>query len=114
MILCNTACSASSVGAGTSTKTGAPSVLSRYTPFSTRQCRATLRHVEPHGALLQSLPALEEIECCAARDGNHATHLRSVFNETRNAQRATRNAQSMVQESARALRSGPAGDVRPN
>ena len=61
---------------------------------------ATLRHVEPHGAVLQSLPALEEIERCAARDGNHATHLRKVFDETR-------NAQSMVQESARALRTGP-------
>ncbi len=61
---------------------------------------ATLRHVEPHGAVLQSLPALEEIERCAARDGNHATHLRKVFDETR-------NVQSMVQESARALRAGP-------
>jgi glutamate---cysteine ligase / carboxylate-amine ligase len=61
---------------------------------------ATLRHVESHGAVLQSLPALEEIERCAARDGNHATHLRKVFDETR-------NVQSMVQESARALRSGP-------
>ena len=61
---------------------------------------ATLRRVEPHGAVLQSLPALEEIERCAARDGNHATYLRKVFDETR-------NAQSMVQESARVLRSGP-------
>jgi len=61
---------------------------------------ATLRHVEPHGAVLQSLAALEEIERCAARDGNHATHLRKVFDETR-------NVQSMVQESARALRTGP-------
>jgi carboxylate-amine ligase len=61
---------------------------------------ATLRHVEPHGAVLQSLPALEEIERCAARDGNHATHLRKVFDETH-------NVQSMVQESTRALRVGP-------
>ena len=61
---------------------------------------ATLRQVEPHGAVLQSLAALEEIERCAARDGNHATYLRKVFDETR-------NAQSMVQESTRALRSGP-------
>jgi carboxylate-amine ligase len=60
---------------------------------------ATLRQVEPHGAALHSLPALAEIERCAARDGNHATHLRRVFDETH-------NAQSMVQESARALRSG--------
>jgi len=61
---------------------------------------ATLRHVEPHGVALKSLSALAEIERCAARDGNHATHLRRVFDETR-------NAQSMVQESTRALRSGP-------
>ena len=61
---------------------------------------ATLRQIEPHGAALQSLPALQEIERCAARDGNHATYLRKVFAETR-------NAQSMVQESTRALRSGP-------
>jgi carboxylate-amine ligase len=61
---------------------------------------ATLRHIEPHGAALQSLPALEEIERCAASAGNHATHLRKVFADTR-------NAQSMVQESTRALRAGP-------
>jgi carboxylate-amine ligase len=61
---------------------------------------ATLRHVEPHAAALQGLPALEEIERCAARDGNHATHLRRVFAETR-------NVQSMVQESTRALRHVP-------
>jgi carboxylate-amine ligase len=60
---------------------------------------ATLAQVEPHGAVLQSLPALEEIERCAAREGNHATHLRKVFDETR-------NVQSMVQESTRVLRSG--------
>ena len=59
---------------------------------------ATLRVVEPHGAALQGLAGLEEIERCAARDGNHATHLRRVFAETR-------NVQSMVQESTRALRS---------
>jgi carboxylate-amine ligase len=62
---------------------------------------ATLRKIEPHGAVLQSLAALEEIERCAARDGNHATHLRKVFDETR-------NVQSMVQESTRELRSAPA------
>ena len=61
---------------------------------------ATLRHIEPHGVALQSLPALEEIERCAASAGNHATHLRKVFADTR-------NAQSMVQESTRALRAGP-------
>ena len=61
---------------------------------------ATLRAVEAHGAVLQCLPALEEIERCAARDGNHASHLRRIFDETR-------NVQSMVQESTRALRVGP-------
>ena len=61
---------------------------------------ATLRKVAPHFVSLESLPALEEIERCAARDGNHATHLRKVYGETH-------NPQSMVQESARALRFGP-------
>ncbi len=61
---------------------------------------ATLRRVEPHFAALQSVAALEEIERCAARAGNHATHLRGVYAETR-------NVQSMVQESTRALRAGP-------
>jgi glutamate---cysteine ligase / carboxylate-amine ligase len=61
---------------------------------------ATLRKVEPHSAALESLSALEEIERCAARDGNHATHLRQVFAETR-------NVQSVVQESARVLRQTP-------
>ena len=60
---------------------------------------ATLRKVEAHGAVLQSLPGLEEIERCAARDGNHATHLRKVYS-------GSRNVQSMVQESARVLRGG--------
>ena len=63
---------------------------------------ATLRHVEPHFVALQSVPALEELERCAARDGNHATHLRKAF-------AGTRNVQSMVQESARALRAGYPG-----
>ena len=62
---------------------------------------ATLRQVGSHAAVLQGLPALEEIERCAARDGNHATHLRQVFARTR-------NVQSMVQESARALRAAAA------
>ena len=61
---------------------------------------ATLRRVEPHMAALNSLAALEEIERCAARHGNHATHLRQVF-------AATGNVQSVVQESTRALRAGP-------
>lgn len=61
---------------------------------------ATLRQVEPHFVALQSVPALEEIERSAARDGNHATHLRKVY-------AGTRNVQSMVQESTRALRWGP-------
>jgi len=62
---------------------------------------ATLRQVSSHAAVLQGLPALEEIERCAARDGNHATHLRQVFARTH-------NVQSMVQESARVLRAGAA------
>jgi len=61
---------------------------------------ATLRKVEPHSAVLQSLAALEEIERCAARDGNHATRLRQVFADSR-------NVQSIVQESTRVLRSEP-------
>ena len=35
MIVCSTVCSTSSVDASTSMKTGAPSVLRRYTPSST-------------------------------------------------------------------------------
>ena len=58
---------------------------------------ATLRIVEPHAAALHGLPALEEIERCAARSGNHATQLRQVFTESR-------NVQSMVRESASVLR----------
>jgi glutamate---cysteine ligase / carboxylate-amine ligase len=58
---------------------------------------ATLRAVEPQSGALSSLPALEEIERCAARDGNHATYLRKVFTESR-------NVQSMVQAGTMALR----------
>ncbi len=61
---------------------------------------ATLRRVEVHGAVLRSLPALEEIERCAASAGNHASHLRGIYAQSR-------NVQSMVQESTRALRAGP-------
>ncbi|HWI11609.1 MAG TPA: YbdK family carboxylate-amine ligase [Burkholderiaceae bacterium] len=61
---------------------------------------ATLRRVEVHGAVLRSLPALEEIERCAASAGNHASHLRGIYARSR-------NVQSMVQESTRALRAGP-------
>jgi hypothetical protein len=53
---------------------------------------------------LQSLPALDEIARCVSV-GNHATHLRQVYAETR-------NAQSMVQEGVRALRDGPQRDAR--
>jgi glutamate---cysteine ligase / carboxylate-amine ligase len=62
---------------------------------------ATLRRVDSHAAVLQGLAALDEIERCAAREGNHATHLRQVF-------AGTRNVQSLVQDSVRALRSGAA------
>ena len=61
---------------------------------------ATLRKLEPHFYALDGVAALEEIERCAARSGNHATHLRAVYADTR-------NVQAMVQESARALRAGP-------
>lgn len=42
-ISCKTACSASSVGAGSSANSGAPSAPYRYTPSSTRQGRCMLR-----------------------------------------------------------------------
>ena len=61
---------------------------------------ATLRRIDVHGVALNSTAALDEIERCAARDGNHATYLRKVF-------AAGGNAQSMVQASTRSLRSGP-------
>jgi carboxylate-amine ligase len=61
---------------------------------------ATLRRIDVHGIALNSTAALDEIERCAARDGNHATYLRKV-------QAATGNVQSMVQASTRSLRSGP-------
>ena len=63
---------------------------------------ATLRTIEPHGVALNGMAALDEIERCAARDGNHATYLRKVF-------AATGHVQGMVQASTRSLRSGPSG-----
>jgi len=61
---------------------------------------ATLRKVEPYGRALSSIPALDEIERCAAQTGNHASYLRKVH-------AASGSVQTMVQESTRALRSGP-------
>ncbi|MBS0447117.1 MAG: glutamate--cysteine ligase [Proteobacteria bacterium] len=61
---------------------------------------ATLRRVEPHARALDSLTAIDEVERCAARDGNHATHLRRIHMQSR-------NVQALVQESVRALRVGP-------
>ena len=61
---------------------------------------ATLRTLEPHGSALNAAAALDEIERCAARDGNHATYLRKVH-------AGSGNVQSMVQASATALRLGP-------
>ena len=61
---------------------------------------ATLRKIDVHGVALNSIAALEEIERCAARDGNHATYLRKVH-------AAAGNVQSMVHASTRSLRSGP-------
>jgi glutamate---cysteine ligase / carboxylate-amine ligase len=60
---------------------------------------ATLCSVRPHMAALQSLPAFEEIEA-TLRQGNHASHLRGVFD-------AARSVQAMVQAGAQALRDGP-------
>ena len=58
---------------------------------------ATLRQLAPHAQALHSQPALDEIDRCATRDGNHATQLRKVYAETR-------NVQCLVQESVRVLR----------
>ncbi|HKX40564.1 MAG TPA: YbdK family carboxylate-amine ligase [Burkholderiaceae bacterium] len=63
---------------------------------------ATLRTLDPHGSALNGMAALDEIERCAARDGNHATYLRKVHT-------GSGNVQSMVQASAHALRHGPGG-----
>jgi hypothetical protein len=51
MILCSTDCGASSVGAATSTKTGAPSVPSRHMLSSTRQERIWCLEEQPGGLI---------------------------------------------------------------
>jgi glutamate---cysteine ligase / carboxylate-amine ligase len=43
---------------------------------------ATLRKVLPHATALQAVPALDEVERAAARDGNHATYLRRCSAES--------------------------------
>ena len=71
MILCNTACSASSVGAGTSTKTGSPSALRRYTPSSTRQRRWMVRlTADPKRRISVTAPLLTSAKHQAGRAAN--------------------------------------------
>ncbi len=85
MIWSSNACSASSVGAGTSTKTGSPSVR-RYTPSSTRQCKWMFRLAARAEALDQRdraavgllglQPGLLEQEAsdCSVHDLQHRRH----------------------------------------
>ena len=70
MLLCNTFCSASSVGAGTSTKTSSPSGLQRYTPSLT-DCGWSL------GASC-SLGLLEEGSCVPLHQAVQGGLLRAV------------------------------------
>jgi glutamate---cysteine ligase / carboxylate-amine ligase len=63
---------------------------------------ATLRKLELHAVALGSHPALDEVERCAARDGNHATYLRKCFAETG-------SVQGVVRAAVDALRNGPQG-----
>jgi carboxylate-amine ligase len=61
---------------------------------------ATLRLLQPHASALQSLPAMDEIERAAGRDGNHARHLRRCYAESG-------SVQGVVHASVLALRNGP-------
>jgi carboxylate-amine ligase len=61
---------------------------------------ATLRHLGPHAAALNSQAALDEIERTAARDGNHASYLRKQFAQGG-------SVEGVVRASVEALRSGP-------
>jgi len=72
MILCNTACSASSVGAATSTNSGSPSVPHRYTPSSTRQCRVDVGDTVKAGQLLAEMDPVDLDERLAALDASIA------------------------------------------
>jgi carboxylate-amine ligase len=42
---------------------------------------STLRKLIPHAEALKGLPALDEVERAAGRDGNHATYLRRCYDE---------------------------------
>ncbi|MCD8515059.1 MAG: YbdK family carboxylate-amine ligase [Burkholderiaceae bacterium] len=53
---------------------------------------ATLRKLVPHAEALQGLPALDEVERAAARDGNHASYLRRCYAESGSIQGVVRAA----------------------
>ncbi|WP_291009853.1 YbdK family carboxylate-amine ligase [Hydrogenophaga sp.] len=61
---------------------------------------ATLRLLQPHAVALHALPALDEIERAAGRDGNHASFLRRRYAESG-------SVQGVVRASVDALRAGP-------
>jgi carboxylate-amine ligase len=61
---------------------------------------ATLRLLQPHAVALHALPALDEIERAAGRDGNHASVLRRRYAESG-------SVQGVVRASVDALRNGP-------
>jgi carboxylate-amine ligase len=61
---------------------------------------ATLRLLQPHALALHALPALDEIERAAGRDGNHASFLRRRYAESG-------SVQGVVRASVDALRAGP-------
>ena len=61
---------------------------------------ATLRLLQPHALSLHALPALDEIERAAGRDGNHASFLRRRYAESG-------SVQGVVRASVDALRAGP-------
>lgn len=71
-------------------------------PISVREdILATLRRLAPHAQALESQAGLDEIECVAARDGNHATYLRRCFDASGG------NVQAVVRAAVDALRLGP-------
>ncbi len=53
---------------------------------------STLRKLIPHAEALKGLPALDEVERAAARDGNHATYLRRCHDESGSIQGVVRAA----------------------
>ena len=84
MILCNTACSASSVGAGAATNSGGPSVPRWHTPFSTLQCRAKAAAFAAEGdrfvvPAVAAAPAQEAV----GQDAAFEEGVKLVFDELR-------------------------------